>query len=509
MASQGTNAEAITSPYEDTLARRWHRRRLTVVVLAALAGITLSLLLGRSLTGRANNYAKAEFKGAAGRWSAGLQRFIIDRMGGVSTTAAFVCGSDINDRRDWHTFVSQLTKNMPAIEVLAWAPRIPAAQRNAHEEAVRKEGYPKYAISDRDDRGRLCAAGKREEYYPILFAEPSPDRDSLLGLDLRAGAAGRAAMRQATAMGGATVTVLSDDKTSGNLLFVLEPARYESVATHMTKRPADQPETDGFVLVVLRMEVMVSKWLKLPELRIPPSIDIYISANGKDLVSRTKGSPPLPAHGDAAAATSAPTEPPVGGALVSEEFKVGNANFRVVFVAPARYLADYGTWKPALASLIGLLITGLVVGYFWLLTGQMASVEHRVAERWLELRERELYIRHLIDNTSDAIFLRDEQGKILDVNKRACDSLGYSRGELLSMTVADVEFQAVAGDPGPPVKRSAEGYPRTYESVHRRKDGTTFPVEIHVTSVGSDAQPLVLAIVRDITDRKRAEMASS
>ena len=131
----------------------------------------------------------------------------------------------------------------------------------------------------------------------------------------------------------------------------------------------------------------------------------------------------------------------------------------------------------------------------------MASVERQVADRWLELRERERYIRHLVDNTSDAIFLCDRQGKILDVNKRACDSLGYSRKELLSMMVADVEFQAEPEDAGPPVKRSAAGCPRTYESVHRRKDGTTFPVEIHVTSVGSDSQPLVLAIVHDITDR--------
>ena len=326
--------------------------------------------------------------GARRAGGAGLQRFIVDRMGRVSTTAAFICGSDINDRRGLPYFRQSAHEEYAGHRGIGMGAAYLAAQRNAHEEAVRKEGYPKYAISDRDDRGRLCAAGKREEYYPILFAEPSPDRDSLLGLDLGAGAAGRAAMRQATATGSATVTVLSDDKTSDTLLFVLEPARYESVAGHMTKRPADQPEADGFVLIVLRMEAMASKWLNLPEFRISPSIDIYISANGKDLVSRTKGSPPLPAHSDAAASTSAPTEPPVGGALVSEEFKVGNANFRVVFVAPARYLADYGTWKPVIASLIGLVITGLVVGYFWLLTGQMASVEHRVAERWLELRER-------------------------------------------------------------------------------------------------------------------------
>ncbi len=380
--------------------------------------------------------------------------------------------------------------------------------RHAHEEEVRKEGYPKYVISDRNDQRRLVAAGKREEYYPILFAEPSPDNDSLLGLDLGSDATGRAAMRQAAAAGRATMAVcrtLSDDKTGENLLFMLEPARYESVASQLTKRPDDQPETDGFVLTVFRMEAMANKWLSLPEFKIPPAIEIYISANEKALASRQGGTSPLPFRGATAALTSAPAESPLGGVRVREKFVVGDTNFAVVFVAPARYIAEFASWKPVMASLAGLLITGLMVGYFWLLTGQMASVERQVADRWRELRERERYIRHLVDNTSDMIFLRDEQGKILDINKRACEKLGYSRKELLSMAIADL---VVAEDPESFLVRSTEECPQTFATAYRRKDGTLYPVEVHVTSVGTGPTPLILAIVSDITDRKRAESTS-
>jgi PAS domain S-box-containing protein len=302
----------------------------------------------------------------------------------------------------------------------------------------------------------------------------------------------------------AVYTALSDDKTGNNLLLVMEPARYESVAVQPAKRPADQPETDGFVLGVLRVERLATRWLNLP-----PGIDLYISVNGRALAAIHTGSAPVPVAGAAASSTSVPTEPPVGGELVSQKFEVGNASFTVVFVAPAHYIAECGTWKPVLASLAGLLIVGLVVGYFWLLTGRLAAVERQVADRWLELRERERYIRHLVDATGDAIFLRDQQGKILDINKRACDNLGYSREELLSMMVADVEPPVVSEEPGPPVKGSAEEYPRVFESVHHRKDGTTFPVEVHLTTVGIGSEPLILAIVRDITDRKRAEKSLS
>jgi PAS domain S-box-containing protein len=501
-ARQGVNEETVASSYDDMLAYRWHRRRLNVTLLAALAGITLSLWLGRALTGRERNYAKSEFKSAAAQWSAVLQRVVTNRMGKVSTTAAFIYGSDVSDRKDFHTFTSQILKDTVSIEVLAWAPRIPVARRSAHEEAVRKEGLPRYVISDRDDQGRLFAAGKRDEYYPILFVEPFPENESLLGLDLGSDVAGRAAVRQAAATGHATVavyTAFSHDTTGGNLLFVLEPARYESVASQMTKRPADQPETDGFVLGVIRMERIAKRWLNLP-----PGVDVYISANGKALGALHMRSTPSPVQGPAAS-INAPTEPPVGGALVPQTFEIGNVTVAQAYVATARYLADCGTWKPVIASLTGLFITALAVGYVWLLTGRMAAVERQVADRWLELRERERYIRHLIDNTGDAIFLCDEQGKILDINKRACDSLGYSREELLSMTTAHVECPVGTEYSGSTVKGSVEEYPRTFESVYQRKDGTAFPVEVHLTSVGSRAQPLILAIVRDITDRKRAE----
>jgi len=135
----------------------------------------------------------------------------------------------------------------------------------------------------------------------------------------------------------------------------------------------------------------------------------------------------------------------------------------------------------------------------------MADVERRVADRWLELRERENYIRQLIDHTSDVVFLCDEQGKIIDLNRRACESLGYRRKQLLSMSLADVEVAAGADVVGASPERSAGNYPRTYQTTCRCGDGTTFPVEVDVIPVGSGGQRALLTIVRALTDRKRAE----
>src|SRR5262249_12518673 len=101
--------------------------------------------------------------------------------------------------------------------------------------------------------------------------------------------------------------------------------------------------------------------------------------------------------------------------------------------------------------------------------------------------------------------LIDREGRLLYVNRRACERLGYSEDELLRMTLQDI-------DPLSSKERLQELFRRLqhervppFESLRRRKDGTTFPVEVSVTSITFQSQPYIFAAVRNITDRKRAE----
>jgi PAS domain S-box-containing protein len=114
--------------------------------------------------------------------------------------------------------------------------------------------------------------------------------------------------------------------------------------------------------------------------------------------------------------------------------------------------------------------------------------------------------RELIERSNDAIEVVDPAtGRFLDVNEKGCADLGYSREELLSLKVFDIDPQI---DPSlyPEVTmnelRKAGSSRR--ESLHKRKDGTMFPVEISLSYVQSDRDYLV-TVVRDITERKRAD----
>lgn len=122
----------------------------------------------------------------------------------------------------------------------------------------------------------------------------------------------------------------------------------------------------------------------------------------------------------------------------------------------------------------------------------------------LALQESQERFRRLIDQAADAIFVHDFDGRFLDVNQQGCTSLGYTRDELLSMSVTDVDPDAVPrGDSA----RFWPNLPATFEARHKRKDGTTFPVEIRLGAIEFGESKVVLAMARDLTDRKKAEEA--
>jgi PAS domain S-box-containing protein len=113
--------------------------------------------------------------------------------------------------------------------------------------------------------------------------------------------------------------------------------------------------------------------------------------------------------------------------------------------------------------------------------------------------------RTLIDRSPDAIEVIDPRtGQFLDVNETGCRRLGYSREELLSMNVSSVdsgERPLSWPDVMAALKKNTFS---VLESRHRRKDGSTFPVEIYTRYIDLN-QGYVVAMVRDITERKKTE----
>ena len=132
---------------------------------------------------------------------------------------------------------------------------------------------------------------------------------------------------------------------------------------------------------------------------------------------------------------------------------------------------------------------------FYQRQSQVERERRTIAERYAQLRSC----------VNDSFVMADERGRITEVNDRAVETYGYSHEELLALSVRQLaqpkESECLDGIWGEVEARGAG----LLEMVHQRKDGSTFPVEVSVRLAEVDGRRFWQSIVRDITERKRAE----
>lgn len=139
-------------------------------------------------------------------------------------------------------------------------------------------------------------------------------------------------------------------------------------------------------------------------------------------------------------------------------------------------------------------LAGVMVAALW-----RAQREAFVHFRDRQLEEQRAQLQHfaqLVQLSRDIVLLTGPEGNIVDANEVAVAAYGYSRDELRALNIRDLQ----AGEPSGVDRRQAE-------ALHRRKDGTTFPVEITGRAVDIDGKRYRQRFVRDVSIRKAQEKA--
>jgi PAS domain S-box-containing protein len=141
---------------------------------------------------------------------------------------------------------------------------------------------------------------------------------------------------------------------------------------------------------------------------------------------------------------------------------------------------------------------GTLIGRIWTFRD---ITQHKQTEA--RLRRYELLAHHSNDIV---IFIRRNDGRILEANVAAQHAYGYSHEELLSLTVRDLRTLSVRGLAEEQMAE-AESRGLRFETIHQRKDGTTFPAEVSSGGAIIDGTRTLVSVIRDITERKQAEEA--
>ncbi len=139
-----------------------------------------------------------------------------------------------------------------------------------------------------------------------------------------------------------------------------------------------------------------------------------------------------------------------------------------------------------------------VVGYITDITALRASEE--------ALRKSEEKYHVLMNEAAEMLFLHDFEGRFLDVNRAAIQGTGYTREELLGLSVYDIDHEiSTRHDHEQLLLGLKQGSRAFIQTTLCRKDGVSFPAEVRLGKISFDGQDYILALASDISERKLAE----
>ncbi|MFN3889081.1 MAG: PAS domain S-box protein [Beijerinckiaceae bacterium] len=130
----------------------------------------------------------------------------------------------------------------------------------------------------------------------------------------------------------------------------------------------------------------------------------------------------------------------------------------------------------------------------------VSALAHDIGPRLAAQRALERY-RLLAEHARDILFvLRMRDGAICETNRAAVNAYGYDRETLLGMNIAQLRAPDTLATLQADLERVGDG--TLFETAHKRRDGSTFPVEVSAVSMDIDGERMVLSLVRDISERR-------
>lgn len=162
-----------------------------------------------------------------------------------------------------------------------------------------------------------------------------------------------------------------------------------------------------------------------------------------------------------------------------------------------------GAWLIGTITGISILASGLAAGFLW--RHQRARFFRREYE--LELQQEKLlqHSEFLSKYANDIILLLDSNLKIIEANERAIQTYGYTHDELLQMNLKDLHAPETQAALGAQINKTRELNGIVFETIHQRKDGTSFPVESSDRLINIKGEAFYQCIIRDISQRKLVE----
>ncbi|MDW7709921.1 MAG: PAS domain S-box protein [Deferrisomatales bacterium] len=163
---------------------------------------------------------------------------------------------------------------------------------------------------------------------------------------------------------------------------------------------------------------------------------------------------------------------------------------------------DLAAFRNNLAVVVttGLLLTAAIGFLVLRLERQRSQSVLAIESARAECEDSQAGMRDLISAVSDSVLLVDPEGRIVEANRSACRSLGYTEEELTGLPVGRVEAGLDEDDLVERLRRIEPGHPARVAGLHRRRDGSTFPVEWHLGAYERAGQRVAVCLARTLSE---------
>ncbi len=394
---------------------------------------------------------------------------------------AYFQGSENVSREEWHQFTQtlQIQKFYPGMQGMGFSLMIHPEDVASVEKQMRREGFLDFTLKPQ---------GKRDQYSSILYLEPQDKRNvNAIGYDMYSEPIRREAMERARDTGVPSasgrvrlVQEIDSDVQPGILMYLPLYKLGEKTDTIQERRKA----LVGFVYSPYRMKNLLNTIVLKDSLVNYEVYDGNTTSDSTFLYRSFKPSSYRSQHHAIRTVT------------------IGGRVWTIYLSSTPEFDAATDSKYPVLLTLSGILL------YLVSLAIIAALVRSRkiVQRQKNEIETNRLWLNSLLKSVTDGVHILDSEGNLIEYSSSFIRSLGYTEEEAQHLSIFDWEAQ-ISEQVLRQLMDSVTQYPVTFETQHRRKDGSVFDVEITSREVILNEKRYLSASSRDVSERKNIEKA--
>jgi PAS domain S-box-containing protein len=496
-------------------------QRVLPIVLVCIIGIGAALYLFTQTQKIEFQKAREKFTEIASERFHAIESQAFDKLTIERAIVALYNSSNYVSYSEFRTFIETISASGTNFQAMSWISVINDGSRQDFIDKIRKEGLSDFIITERSKDGKLIPAITRELYYPVTYIVPFKGNEGASGFNLGSNPVRLAALEAARDTGQAVLSgklnlVQLKEDNAGVLLFMPVYRNWQNLNTKEQRRQ----NLMGYISGVIQISSLLSS---LSEHHHDVSGSKRTNINVYLFDESAKNNQLLYFHSvdDKKQLSNQIKLADLKADVYHEHsFIIGQRKWTLIATPDDPTFSGSLSYQRWVIFFLALIFTFGIVAYLVQSQRRTLKIEALVNERTTQLnktaweaQKNEEKVEAILNNTAEAIITIDEKGIIQSANKTSEIIFGYREDELINKNIAFLisanVWEKLTDDSDNMLTDQEPGNRQATEIEGHRKRGSSFPMEINVTSIITDNQKLFIANMHDITERKQAEIQKS